>query len=224
MKIVIFTPHADDELIAAGGSILKWKEEGHNIYIVYMTDGKTAYTMERRRGRLIESTKTQIIEIELAIIRSNEADKVTNFLGIPQENVYKFDIPSHQMKSFLNEAIEKTKFIIKDADIILLPSNNNWHEDHQDTYDIVVRTAQKLDLTDVNFYGYTVYGENKAPKEKVLEIPVEQYVLKIYEAFKLYKSQLCITHVLDYLNQVKSRRYERFGVYKLSDLGKYYNF
>ncbi len=224
MKIIIFAPHADDELIAAGGSLIKWKEEGHEIHVVYMTDGKTAYTMEKKRGRLIESEQTQITEEELAIIRSNEADKVTNFLGLSLENVYKFNIPSHNMKFFLNEAIEKTKNIIKDADRILLPSNNNWHEDHQDTYDIVIRAAQKLNLTDVNFYGYTVYGENKAPNDKIIEISVEQYALRIYEAFNLYKSQLCITHVLDYLNQVKSRKYERFGIYKLSDIGKYYNF
>ena len=71
MKIFIFAPHADDEFIAAGGSILKWIEEGHDIYLVYLTDGKTAYTMERMRGRFIESEKTQITEQELGAIRSN---------------------------------------------------------------------------------------------------------------------------------------------------------
>jgi len=224
MKIVIFAPHADDELIAAGGSILKWKEEGHDIYIVYITDGKTAYTMERKRGRLIESEKTQITEEELKEIRSQEIDEVAGFLGLSMENLYKFDIPSHEVKEFLEQAVEKTSAIIKDADVILLPSNHNWHEDHQDTYDIAISAALKLNLKEALFYSYNIYGENKAPKEKLIEISVEEYSKKIFEAFKLYESQLCITHVLEYLDRVKKRKSEKFGVYQLSDIGKYYNF
>lgn len=224
MKIVIFAPHPDDELIAAGGSILKWNKKGHDVYIVYITDGKTAYTKERERGRLIESEKTKISEEELAIIRSKEIDEVISFLGLPLENIYKLNIPSHFIKDFINQAIKRIKSIIKNTDLIVLPSNNNWHEDHQDTYDIVVSAAQKLQLYDVNFYGYAVYGENKAPKDKLIEIQVEKYSKKIHQAFKLYESQLCITHVLDYLHQVKSRKTEVFGFYKLIDLGKYYNF
>ena len=33
-KILVIAPHADDELIGLGGSLLKWKEEGHSIKIV----------------------------------------------------------------------------------------------------------------------------------------------------------------------------------------------
>ncbi len=40
MKIIIFAPHPDDEVFGAGGSILKWLEDGHNIHIIWFTDGR----------------------------------------------------------------------------------------------------------------------------------------------------------------------------------------
>ena len=44
MKIVVFAPHPDDEIYGAGGSILKWMEEGHDLHIVYVTDNRALIT------------------------------------------------------------------------------------------------------------------------------------------------------------------------------------
>jgi len=54
MKIIIFAPNPDDE-IAGCGSMLKWRDEGHDIEIIIVSDGRAAYTYERKMGRLIES-------------------------------------------------------------------------------------------------------------------------------------------------------------------------
>ena len=90
LKIVVFAPHPDDELIGAG-SILKWRDEGHDVHIIYITDGRAAYSYERARGRLDESEETiNITDDELAEIRMKEIDEVTEFLGIPKEKIYKF--------------------------------------------------------------------------------------------------------------------------------------
>ena len=40
MKIVIFAPHPDDEIMGCGGGILKWIEEGHDVHIIYVTDNR----------------------------------------------------------------------------------------------------------------------------------------------------------------------------------------
>ncbi|MFO8019443.1 MAG: PIG-L family deacetylase [Promethearchaeia archaeon] len=224
MKIVVFAPHPDDELVGAGGSILKWQEEGHKIHICYVSDGRAAYTFERKTGRLIESKETQISEDDLAEIRMREIDEVIEFLGLPQENIHKFGLPDQNVKNRIELGVEKTKPIIIDADRIVLPSNHNSHEDHQATFDIVMDAAQDLSLEKTEFYIYALYVVNKAPKEKQKKMKIKDYRGKVRKALMLYKSQRFIKPVRSYYDAIKYKRVERFGVFKLSDLGEYENF
>jgi LmbE family N-acetylglucosaminyl deacetylase len=224
VKIVVFAPHPDDELVGAG-SMLKWKGEGHDIHIIYITDGRAAYRYERARGGLLESEETmKTTEDELAEIRMNEIDEVTEFLGFPKDNIHKFKIPDQDTKNHIKEGIELSKTIIKDADRIILPSNNNTHEDHQATYEIAVGAAKELDLKKTEFYGYAIYVAQKAPKEKRVKINIMNYRDKIFEALSKYKSQLAISIVRKFYDTIKRKPAEFFGIYSLSDVGKYYNF
>jgi len=38
-KILVVSIHPDDETLGCGGSLLKYKEEGHNIFCIFVTDG-----------------------------------------------------------------------------------------------------------------------------------------------------------------------------------------
>ena len=224
MKIVVFAPHPDDELAGAGGSILKWMEEGHNVHIIYISDGRAAYKFERKMGRLVESEETKISEDELVAIRMKEIDEVIEYLDFPRQNIHKFMLPDQDVKNHVKEGIEKSKEIIKDADRIVLPSNNNIHEDHQATYDIAVGAAKELGLEKVEFFSYVLYVENLTPKERQVVINIVPYREKVHGALSKYKSQLYITTVDMYYKLIQRKRKERFGVYSLDDIGKYYNF
>ena len=37
-RILIVAPHADDEVLGCGGSIIKWKENNHKVYVIIMTN------------------------------------------------------------------------------------------------------------------------------------------------------------------------------------------
>ncbi|MBD3195765.1 MAG: hypothetical protein GF317_11955 [Candidatus Lokiarchaeota archaeon] len=224
MKIVVFAPHPDDELIGAGGSILKWMEEGHNIHIIYVSDGRAAYTYEKKMGRLILTEQTQISEDELAGIRMREINEVIKFLEIPLENISKFELPDQQVSEYIDLGVEKSKEIIKDADRLVIPSNNNPHTDHQATFTIATKAAKELELSDIEFYVYSIYVSVKAPKEKRVKVDTANYREKVYRALLLYDSQKYISSVKSSFKNKKRSRRERFGVFKLEDLNDYYNF
>ena len=223
-KIVVFAPHPDDELAGAGGSMLKWKEEGHDVHIIYITDGRAAYRYERETGRLQESEETKISEDELAEIRMKEIDEVMEVLNFPKENIHKFKIPDQDAKNHIREGVELSKNIIKDADRIVLSSNNNTHVDHQATYEIAVGAAKELDLKDIEFYGYALYVAHKEPREKVVKIRIKNYRDKVFEAMSKYKSQLAISAVKIYYDTIKRKPVEFFGKYSFSEIGKDYKF
>lgn len=223
-KIVIFSPHPDDELIGAGGSMLKWKSEGDQVHIIYMSDGRAAYTYERANDNLVETEETTITEEELAECRMQEIDKVAKFLNITTKNIHKFKFPDQKVRDFKEAGIEQSKTIIKDAHRVVIPSNNNPHVDHQATFDIAVRTAQELNLHEIEFYIYAIYLGIDAPKNHKIKIKIKEYNEKVYKALQLYKSQKYIKTVKASFERKKHQKWERFGVFSLNDLGNFKNF
>jgi len=42
MRILVLSAHPDDEVLGCGGSIARWSEEGHNVYVHVISEGTTA--------------------------------------------------------------------------------------------------------------------------------------------------------------------------------------
>jgi glucosamine-6-phosphate deaminase len=41
-KILIFSPHPDDDVISMGGTLNRLAEQGHEVHVAYMTPGSNA--------------------------------------------------------------------------------------------------------------------------------------------------------------------------------------
>ena len=65
-KVLIISPHPDDEVIGCGGLISKIKENGGKVYVLFLTNGDT-----NDFSAVGKSTSRQ---------RNNEIEKVAKFL------------------------------------------------------------------------------------------------------------------------------------------------
>lgn len=224
MKIIIFAPHPDDEVFGAGGSILKWLEEGHDIHIIWTTDGRAGYRKAKEKNELVDCEETRITEGQLAEIRLKEADATAEFLGVKEENRHFLKFYDQELKNHIDKAVEKIKNIVKDADRFIIPSANNEHPDHQATYDIAIKVAQELKLDHLEFYVFAVYNPMRAEGEHLVKVKVGDLRFKAFEAIKLHNSEFYTKEMERNSLWVKGKRRDRFGYYNLKDVGKFYNF
>lgn len=73
--IIVFTPHPDDDLFGAGGTLALLARNGNKIHIViYTNDNKGSFDLEMTSERL-------------ARIRKAEEESAMGLLGIPKENI-----------------------------------------------------------------------------------------------------------------------------------------
>ena len=225
IKIFVFAPHPDDECYGAGGSILKWLEEGNDdVHIIWFTDGRAGYRVAKERDELEDREETRITEDELAQIRLAEADAAGEFLGVNKKNRHFLKFYDQDLKNHINDAVERIREIIKDADRFVIPSANNNHPDHQATHDIAIKVAQNLGLKNLEFYVYALYNPLKAEGENLVKLKIGNLRFKVYEALKLHKSEFFTKDMGWQALAIRDRRRERFGFYYLKDKGKFYNF
>lgn len=226
MKIYIFEPHPDDLLFGPGPILLDWINEGHEIHIITITDGRACY----RSGQDIYSDDVAgMTEDDVAEMRINEAKQAIEFLGIPQNHHHLLRFHDADGQKYVPEAIEKVKPLIKDAERLVFPSDNNSHVDHQATHDIAVNAAKALKLKDAEYFIYAIpsyvrFSEDSIKKQFNIKIG-EEKAKQLMEWYQIYKSQQKIKFTnkmyLSFLRNVRERTY---AIFNYDDIGKYKNF
>ncbi|MHA1349617.1 MAG: PIG-L deacetylase family protein [Promethearchaeota archaeon] len=227
MKIVVFAPHPDDEIFSCAGSILKWMKEGHNVHIVYVTDNRALITWGKKNNQIIIEEAQDYLNLsedQVGKIGLKEANSVAKAFGFPNDAVHLFEFHDQDALNQISRGIILAKAIIYDADRILIPSDHNNHPDHQATHTIAKEAAIELNLVNTEFYVYAIYNIMKASMEKQTKIRIAEYRDQIYDIMALYKTQLTLKDTRMGWITLKRKRSERFGVFNLSDAGKFYNF
>jgi len=216
MKIVIFEPHPDDLLFGAGSLIFDLIKENHDIHVITFTDGEEMYVNIKR---------IKITPEELGKMRVAESKRVIEFLSLKKENHVMLHYPDGALNEHFEECIQKIEKIVMDADRLIIPSNNNFHVDHQAAHDIAILIAQKYDL-DIEFWVFSVYGRyNEDSIEKQIQIEINnQTKQKLNKWFEIYQSQTYYKSFLKMFLDKVNQDTQIYGIFTLNDLGKYHNF
>jgi LmbE family N-acetylglucosaminyl deacetylase len=135
-------------------------------------------------------------EDKVAEIRINEAKKSVEFLGIPPENHHLFTFHDAEGQNYVKAGILKAKYLIKDCDTIVLPSNRNSHTDHQATHDISKEAAIELKMVNAKYFVYFIssYGKfQEDSKDKQFQYIIdEEKAALLSEWLNIYQSQAII--------------------------------
>ena len=226
MKIYVFEPHPDDLLFGPGPILLDWIKDKNEIHIITVTDGRACY----RSGQDNYSDDVaNMTEDDVAEMRINEARQAIDFLRLSHENHHLLKFHDADGQKYVPDAIKKVKPLIKDADRLVIPSDNNRHIDHQATHDIAIGAAKELELKDIEYFVYFIasYGKfQEDSKQYQFEYKIdEQKALTLNEWLDLYQSQAKLKWTWKmYKRFLKKVRTWTYAIFSYEDIGRYYNF
>jgi glucosamine-6-phosphate deaminase len=119
-RVIIFSPHPDDDVISMGGTFDRLVEQGHDVHVAYQTSGNIAVSddealkfAEITQSLCPDCDETQNIINFLKIktdndidsdqvrklkglIRRSESLAATRYLGLNDENVHFLDLPFYE--------------------------------------------------------------------------------------------------------------------------------
>ncbi len=151
-KVLVFSPHPDDESLAAGGYIYDATASDAEVKIVLVTDGDKHHIRDRRYEEFKKAT---------GVLGVNEGNLI--FLGYPDGDL------NHQNREDLTVSFQK---IIDDfsPDIIIYPSSKDGHPDHAITGQMVEEILGKEKSPPIA-YAYLVHARRwPQPKKRALNL------------------------------------------------------
>ncbi len=133
-RIIIFSPHPDDDVISMGGTLDRLIEQGHEVHVVYQTSGNIAVkdeealkfaeiahtlnpesndiknvitNLKNKTDKDIDAPNVRSLK---GIIRQSEARAAVRSLGLPDDNIHFLQLPFYETGS-----IKKKKLATEDV-------------------------------------------------------------------------------------------------------------
>ncbi len=181
MKVMVISPHPDDETLGAGGSILKLRDLGNELYWLNITDARTGggYNYE-----FIKKRKVQI-------------DDIRNCYGFNEFINLKFppadlnDCIKGELIQSIGNAFDQIK-----PDCIILPDYNDAHSDHKYVFEAsyacskIFRRGYIKRILTMEIISETNFGMPHDTFKPNLYIDITEYFDKKIDALKIYDTEL----------------------------------
>ena len=137
-RVIIFSPHPDDDVISMGGTFDRLVEQGHEVHVVYQTSGNIAVSNHEalkyaevikdmnpgnsKIDTIIETINLEETDVESnlnvrklkGLIRKRESFSATRFLGVPDKNIHFLNLPFYETGTVKKKPIGQ-----EDIDIVI---------------------------------------------------------------------------------------------------------
>jgi LmbE family N-acetylglucosaminyl deacetylase len=188
MKILVFAPHPDDEVLGCGGTILRHVDKGDSVDVCIVTKGVPPIYDNRKE---IEEKWPHSLYPEIMKCHQILGVSHTYFLGFPA--VMLETVLRYELNAKIAQIIQTSR-----PDIIFIPHHGDMQKDHQITSEaVMVAVRPKKDRVVQVVYAYETLSETEwnIPGLSTSFFPnvylnIQSYLSKKIEAVNCYKSQL----------------------------------
>ena len=146
-RILVVSPHPDDEIIGCGGTLIKMLDQGRQVTVVHLLDGSKTFTLDDANEEIRHTA------------RLKEAADVSNYIGFSDLVLWK--IPDSEL-CVSKVTIERMCDLLErvNPQIIFTPFINDPHPDHRAANELLssALTELKSKFTDTIFIGYECWS------------------------------------------------------------------
>ncbi len=136
MRVLVFAPHNDDEVLGVGGTILRYTEAGHSVYVCEVTDCRNDVLLE-------------------------EAKKAHELMGV-KESIF-LNLPPVELKNLSPKVINKSIGDVVEnvkPEIVFMPFIGDMHIDHKEVTESVLVAVRPVNNCSVKtVYMYETLSE-----------------------------------------------------------------
>ncbi len=161
-KVLVIAPHPDDETLGCGGTLLKHKDEGDEIYWVIITNINEGHGWEK-----------SIVEE-----RQKEINNVANAYGF--KGVFKLDFPTTKLDIVpIGEMVSSLSMVVNEVkpEIVYIPNRSDIHTDHQTAFKAIMSCTKNFRYP---FIKRTCMYECLSETEFAPALPADVFVPNVF--------------------------------------------
>lgn len=181
MRVLVVSPHPDDETLGAGGTLLKLKKQSHLIYWLNITDMKIEDGWNR----------------DIITHRQKQIEKIKNYYGF--DGFYNLKLPPTKLNSLddgmIINAIKKVYDEVK-PEWIIIPGQYDAHSDHHVVYSCCMASAKTFRapyikrITTMEIMSETDYGFQAEKFVPNFFVDITDTLEEKIEAMKIYDTEI----------------------------------
>ena len=183
-KVLIISPHADDEILGCGGFISKYSKKNYSINVLILTNAN------KGAPEIYSADQIKKIRNEAKIANKYIGTKKLFFENLPALNLANY--PLYKITSIIDRYISTIN-----PEIVLIPSSNDIHDDHKVIFKaskVSMRMNKKNNVKKILSYevlSETEWNEHEKPfnPNYYVNLTKSEINSKI-KAFNKYKSQV----------------------------------
>lgn len=151
---IVFSPHQDDETLGCGGTIIRKRQVGAKVKIVFMTDGSRSHNHLMPEAELIE-------------LRQQEAIKAAKILDVVSQDIVFLDFRDGELQQSSKKAIARVEELLRknQPQELFIPYERELHHDHLATNQIVLNALKSYEK-EVTVYEYPIWYWSHYPWTK----------------------------------------------------------
>ncbi|OGW36522.1 MAG: hypothetical protein A2Y97_03510 [Nitrospirae bacterium RBG_13_39_12] len=201
-KIIVLSPHPDDEILGCGGTIRLLINSKKNIKVIFLTSGDKADSSNP--ASYMRHDEEHITDYSK--MREKEAVNSLRVLGISDYEFLRF--PDRSLDRLYDSVLERLFAIIREykPDTIYSPSTIELNPDHRTT----AKLSLEIQRTMTGHEGYEpvklVFYEVTTPLRPNMLIDITSVYTIKRKAIKRYKSQLKIRDYLKLITALNALR------------------
>lgn len=181
MNILAVSPHPDDETLGAGGTLLKMKKQGAEIFWLNITDMKTEDGWDA-------------VKVEH---RQEQINSIKKFYGFKEFYNLAFS-PTKLKAANEGEMISRIKKVYDDVkpEWIIIPGQYDAHSDHQVVYNCCMAAAKSFRapyikrITTMEIISETDFGFQQEKFSPNLFVDITDELDRKIEAIKIYDTEI----------------------------------